>query len=50
MNRRSFILGGLGALGLAIGGGSWFINQPKMTKCALCALKLLRNFFCKKDK
>ena len=29
MNRRSFILGGLGALGLTAGGGLWFVNQPK---------------------
>ena len=29
MNRRSFILGGLSALGLTIGGGTYFVNQPK---------------------
>ncbi len=29
MNRRSFILGGLSALGLTFGGGAYFINQPK---------------------
>jgi len=29
MNRRTFILGGLGALGAVAGGGLWFVNQPK---------------------
>ena len=29
MNRRTFIIGGLSALGLTLGGGAFFINQPK---------------------
>ncbi len=29
MDRRSFLLGGLGALGLAVGGGVWFVNTAK---------------------
>lgn len=29
MDRRSFILGGLGALGLVVGGGALFVNTPK---------------------
>ncbi|MBR1727992.1 MAG: MBL fold metallo-hydrolase [Selenomonadaceae bacterium] len=29
MDRRTFILGGLGALGLLSGGGFYFVNQPK---------------------
>lgn len=29
MNRRNFILGGLGTIGLMVGGSTWFINHPK---------------------
>ena len=29
MNRRAFILGGLGLIGTAVGGGVCFVNQPK---------------------
>ena len=29
LDRRSFILGGLGVLGAAVGGGAWFVNTPK---------------------
>ena len=32
MNRRTFLLGGLGVLATALGGGTWFIRQPKFGK------------------
>ena len=29
MDRRSFLLGGLGLIGLTLGGGAWYVNTPK---------------------
>lgn len=32
MNRRTFLLGSLGALAAVAGGGAWFVHQPKFGK------------------